>query len=102
LNCRAGLSEKHPKDVVGENNKVEKKDKHSTNSHTQPILADTKDDDAKRGQDIFHDEEVDVSIANEETHKRVDLHGPILYMEDREVGIENGEQDNDKESEEKT
>jgi hypothetical protein len=45
---------------------------------------------------------VDISITNEEIHQGVNLHGPILYMEDRKVGIENTEQYNEEESDEET
>jgi hypothetical protein len=45
---------------------------------------------------------VDISITNEEIHQGVNLHGPILYMEDRKVGIENTEQYNEEKSDEET
>jgi hypothetical protein len=43
---------------------------------------------------------VDVSTNNEEIHDGVDFPGSLLNMEDREVGIENGEQDDKEEGEE--
>ena len=43
---------------------------------------------------------MDVSIANEEIHEGVDFPGSFLNVEDGEVGIENGKQDNEEEEKE--
>jgi len=43
---------------------------------------------------------VDVSIANQEIHERVDFPGSFFNMENGEVGIENGKQDNEEEGDE--
>lgn len=43
---------------------------------------------------------MDVSIANQEIHERVDFPGAFFNVEDGEVGIENGKQDNEEEGDE--
>ena len=43
---------------------------------------------------------MDVSIANEEIHEGVDFPGSFLNVEDGEVCIENGKQDNEEEEKE--
>ena len=43
---------------------------------------------------------MDVSIANQEIHERVDFPGSFFNMENGEVGIENGKQDNEEEGDE--
>jgi len=43
---------------------------------------------------------VEVSIANQEIHEGVDFPGSFSNMEDGEIGIENGKQDNEEEGDE--
>jgi hypothetical protein len=43
---------------------------------------------------------VDVSVANQEIHEGVDFPGSFFNVENGEVGIENGKQDNEKEGDE--
>ncbi len=75
--------------VVGENDKVEEKDKQDTNSCDEKILVNAENDKAQRGCNIFHGEEVDISIANEDVHEGVDFPGSLFNVEDRKPRIEN-------------
>jgi hypothetical protein len=85
--------------VVCENNNVEEKDTYDNGSGNKQILVNTKDQKAQSGQDIFYGEEVHVSIVNQEIHKGVDFPGSSFNMEDREVSVQNAEQDNEEEGE---
>ena len=85
--------------MVGKNGEVEEEDAYNDGPCNGQTLIDTKQDKAQRGQDIFYGEEVDVSIADQEIHEGVDFPGSFFNVEDREVGIENGKQDNEEERE---
>jgi hypothetical protein len=85
--------------VVCENGEVEEEDTYDNSSGRNQILVNAQDEKAQRGQDIFYDEEVDVSTSNQEIHEGVDFPGPSFNMEDREVGIEDGKQDNEEKGE---
>jgi len=86
--------------MIRKNDQIEEKNKQNDRSHNQKILIDAKDQNAQDGQDILQNEEVHVPIAKEEIHEGVDFPGSSFNVENREVGIENREQD-DEEKEEK-
>ena len=81
--------------MVGKNGQVEDKDKQNDGSNHRKILINTKEQNAQSGQDVFQDEEVHVSIAQEEVHERVDFPGPFVNMKDGEVGVQHREQDDE-------
>lgn len=86
--------------MVGENGEVEEEDTYDNGSRKNQILINAKDEKAQRGQDIFYGKEVDVPIANQEVHEGVNFEGSLFNMEDGEVGIEDGKQDNEEEGKE--
>lgn len=85
--------------MVCENGEIEEEDTYDNGSGNNKILVNAKDEKAQRGQDIFNGEEIDVSIADQEIHEGVDFPGSSVNMEEREVGIEDGKQDNEEEGE---
>ena len=87
---------------MGKNNKVYEKDRNGPNSHRQQVLVNAKDEHREGRKDIFHDEEVDVPIANEKVHEGVDLLGSVLDMEDRKPCIQDRKQNNEEERYEET
>jgi hypothetical protein len=91
-----------PQEMVGEDHKVEEKNRDDANSHKEVVLAYAKNKKSQRGYDIFDDEEVDISIINEEVHEGIDFLGSSFNKEDRKVGIENTEQYNEEKSDEET
>jgi hypothetical protein len=82
----------HPKEMVGENHKVEKKGRNNADSHEEVVLTYAKNENSQGRQDIFHDKETHISMINEEVHEGIDFLGSFFNKKDREVGIENREQ----------
>lgn len=85
--------------MICENGEVEEEDTYDNGSGNKQIFVNAKDDKTQRCQNIFYGKEVDVSIANQEIHEGVDFPGSSLNMEDREIGIEDGKQDNEEKGE---
>ncbi len=81
--------------MVCENGEIEEEDTYDNSPDRKQILVNAQDEKAQCGQDIFCDEEVNVSTANQEIHEGVDFPGSSFNMEDREIGIEDGKQDNE-------
>jgi hypothetical protein len=89
------LTSEDQEDVVGKNDEIEEKNKKEPDPCDDKILQYAKHGNAQCGNNVFHDDEVDISIANEQIHERVDFPSPFLNMEDRKVGIQNGKRDDE-------
>jgi len=83
--------------VVGANGEVEEEDTDDDSSCDGQTLVNTEEDKAEHRKCILCREEVDVSVAHQEIHEGVDFPGSFFNMEDREIGVENGKQDNEEE-----
>ena len=60
------------------------------------VLENTQDQNSQRSQSVLHPEEVHIALINEKTYEGIDFVGTSFNLEDREVGIKNGEQDDQK------
>ena len=78
--------------MVDENHRVEGKNRDDGNFRKEVVLTCTKNENSQRRQDIFHNEETNISMIDEEVHEGIDFLGSPLHKEDRKVGIENREQ----------
>jgi hypothetical protein len=81
--------------MVGENGKVEEEYASQDGSHEEYVFVNTENEKAEHGRNVFHNKEGHIPVTDKKPHQGVDLTGAPINMEDREIGIENGEQNNE-------
>jgi hypothetical protein len=82
--------------MVTNNGEVDNQNEPEDDSDHEDVLVNTEDEKPQRRQDVLHGKKRDIPIPDQEVHERVDLPGTVLQVNDRKVGIQNGEK-NDKE-----
>ena len=92
--------EEDPKKLIDEDRGIEKKYDRYSDSHEEKIPVDAKEKDGQCGYQIFHDKRAHITVTEERVHKRIDLLGSMLDMEDGEVKVENRKQENERQGEE--
>jgi hypothetical protein len=86
--------------MVEKNGEIERNGRQDADSHNEDILVNAKNENHRRGQDVFDGVEIHIPMTDEEVHQGIHLLGSGFYMDDRKVGIENGEQDDEEKSSE--
>jgi hypothetical protein len=83
--------------MVGKDAQIEQKNEKNGRFHNQKVLVDAENHQSHGSQNVLHDEEVHVPIPKEEIHERVDFLRSPVNVKDREIGIENREQNDQQE-----
>ena len=61
---------------------------------------DAKEKDGRCGYEIFYDKGPHIPVIEKKVHKRIDLVGSMLKMEDGKVKVENRKQENERQGKE--
>ena len=61
---------------------------------------DAKEKDGRCGYEIFYDKGAHIPVIEKEVHKRIDLVGSVLDMEDGKVKVENRKRQNERQGKE--
>ena len=86
--------------MIDKDRRIEKKYDRYSNSYQEKIPMDAKEKDGRCGYEIFCDKTAHIPVAEEEFHKRIDLVGSMLDMEDGKVKVENRKQENERQGKE--
>ena len=86
--------------MIDEDCRIEKKYDRYSDSYQGKIPMHAKEKDGRCGYEIFYDKRAHIPVTEEEFHKRIDLVGSMLDMEDGKVKVENRKQQNERQGKE--